>query len=72
MWKSQKHYKHQKLWPVDFTAAGFDIPTAKIGDINKIIKNTYPKKATGLDKIPPKYSKDVSKHYRFSFDEQCK
>ena len=32
----------------------FDIPTAKIEDMNKIIKNINPKKATGPDKIPPK------------------
>ena len=32
----------------------FDIPTAKTEDINKIIKNINPKKATGPDKIPPK------------------
>ena len=35
-------------------ATRFDIPTAKIEDINKIIRNTNPKKATGPDKIPPK------------------
>ena len=32
----------------------FGIPTTKIEDINKIIKNINPKKATGPDKIPPK------------------
>ena len=31
----------------------FDIPTAKTEDINKIIKNINPKKATGPDTIPP-------------------
>ena len=40
--------------PIDFSATRFDIPTAKVEDINKIIKNINPKKATGPDKIPPK------------------
>ena len=35
-------------------ATRFDIPAAKIEDINTIIKNINPKKATGPDKIPPK------------------
>ena len=39
---------------IDSLAIRFDIPTAKIEDINKITKNTNPKKATDLDKIPPK------------------
>ena len=39
---------------IDSPATRFDIPTAKIEDINKIIKNINPKKATGPDKIPPK------------------
>ena len=34
-----------------------DIPTAYIEEINKIIKELDPKKATGLDKIPPKIVK---------------
>ena len=38
-------------------AIRFDIPTAKIRDINKIIKRTNPKKGTGLDRIPPKIVK---------------
>ena len=40
--------------PIDFSATRFDIPTAKVEDINKIIKNINPKKTTGPDKIPPK------------------
>ena len=32
----------------------FDIPHATTEQINKIIKNLNPKKATGPDKIPPK------------------
>ena len=39
---------------IDSPAIRFDIPTAKIEDINKIIKNINPKKATGPDKTPPK------------------
>ena len=39
---------------IDSLSTRFDIPTAKIEDINKIIKNINPKKATGPDKIPPK------------------
>ena len=39
---------------IDSPAIGFDIPTAKIEDINRIIKNINRKKATGPDKIPPK------------------
>ena len=35
----------------------FDIPTAKMEDINKIVKNINPKKATSPDKIPPKIVK---------------
>ena len=38
---------------IDSPATRSDIPTAKIEDINKIIKNINPKKATGPDKIPP-------------------
>ena len=38
---------------IDSPATRFDIPTAKIEDINNIIKNINPKKATGPDKIPP-------------------
>ena len=38
----------------DSPAIRFAIPTAKIEDIKKIIKNTNPKKATGPDKIPQK------------------
>ena len=39
---------------IDSPSTRFDIPTAKTEDINKIIKNINPKKATGPDKIPPK------------------
>ena len=39
---------------IDLPSTRFDIPAAKIEDINKIIKNINPKKATGPDKIPPK------------------
>ena len=42
---------------IDSQVIRFDIPTAKIEDINKIIKNVNPKKATGPDKIPPKIVK---------------
>ena len=38
----------------DLPSTRFVIPTAKIEDINKIIKNINPKKATSPDKIPPK------------------
>ena len=38
---------------IDSPATRSDIPTAKIEDINNIIKNINPKKATGPDKIPP-------------------
>ena len=39
---------------IDSSAIRFDIPTAKIEDINKIIKNINPKKAAGPDNIPLK------------------
>ena len=39
---------------IDSPSTRFDIPTAKIEDINKIIKNINPKKAADPDKIPPK------------------
>ena len=39
---------------IDSPSTRFDVPAAKIEDINKIIKNINPKKATGPDKIPPK------------------
>ena len=42
---------------IDSPAIRSDIPTAKIGDINKIIKRANPKKATCLDRIPPKIVK---------------
>ena len=42
---------------IDSPVIRFDIPTAKIEDINKIIKNINLKKATGPDKIPPKIVK---------------
>ena len=42
---------------IDSPVIRFDIPTAKIEDMNKIIKNINPKKATGPDKIPPKIVK---------------
>ena len=42
---------------IDSPVIRFDIPTAKIEDMNKIIKNIKPKKATGPDKIPPKIVK---------------
>ena len=42
---------------IDSPAIRFDIPTAKIEHINKIIENINPKKATGPDKIPPKMVK---------------
>ena len=35
----------------------FDIPIATTEEINKIIKELDPKKATGIDKIPPKIVK---------------
>ena len=38
----------------DSAATRFDIPSAKMEDINKIIKNINPKKATASDKFPPK------------------
>ena len=39
---------------IDSPAIRFGIPAAKIEDINKIIKNINPKKATCSDKILPK------------------
>ena len=53
-------------------ATRFQTPIAKIEDVNKIIKNINPKKATDPDNIPPKNSKAISIHYRFSFDEHYK
>ena len=53
-----KHYEnHSSIINIknhiDSPATRSDIPTAKIEDINKIIKNINPKKATGPDEIPP-------------------
>ena len=39
---------------IDSPSTRFDIPTAKIEDINKIIKNINPKKATGPGKFHQK------------------
>ena len=47
---------------IDSPVIRFDIATAKIEGINKIIKNINPKKATGPDKIPPKIVKIIDSH----------
>ena len=56
-----KHYKkHQSIETINKICTkkeNFDIPTATTEEINKIIKELDPKKATGLDKIPPKIVK---------------
>ena len=56
-----KHYKnHPSIETINKICTKketFDIPTATTEEINKIIKESDPKKATGLDKIPPKIVK---------------
>ena len=51
---------------IDSPATRFETPTAKIEDINKIIKNINSKKVTDPDKIPLKNSKAINKHYRWT------
>ena len=60
----EKIIKHYKNHPIIETInkictkeENFDIPTANTEEINKIIKELDPKKATGLDKIPSKIVK---------------
>ena len=59
--KIVKHYKnHQSIEKINKICnkkENFDIPTTTTEEINKIIKELGPKKATGLDKIPPKIVK---------------
>ena len=61
MKKIIKHYKNhpsiETINKVYTKKENFDIPTATTEEINKIIKELDPKKATGLDKIPPKIAK---------------
>ena len=56
-----KHYKNhpsiEKINKIGTKNENFDIPTATTKEINKIIKELDPKKATSLDKIPPKIVK---------------
>ena len=53
----KKYENHGSIINIESSAIRFDIPTAKIEDINKIIKNINTKKATGPEKIPPKMVK---------------
>ena len=56
-----KHYKnHPSIETINKICnkkENFDIPTTTTEEINKIIKELDPKKATGLHKIPPKIVK---------------
>ena len=56
-----KHYKnHPNIETINKICNkkdNFDIPTTTTGEINKIIKELDPRKATGLDKILPKIVK---------------
>ena len=56
-----KHYKkHQSIETINKICTkkeNFDIPTATTEEINKIIEELDPKKATDLDTIPPKIVK---------------
>ena len=58
---SIKHYKnHPSIETINKICTkkeNFDIPTATTEEINKIMKELDPKKATGLDKIPSKIAK---------------
>ena len=61
MAKIIKHYKNhpsiERINKICTKKENFDISTATGEKINKIIKELDPKKATGLDKIPPKVVK---------------
>ena len=56
-----KHYKNHPIIEtinnIYTKKENFDIPIATTEEINKIIKELDPEKATGLDKIPPKIVK---------------
>ena len=56
-----KHYKnHPSIETINKICTkkeNFDVPTATTKEINKILKELDPEKATGLDKIPPKIVK---------------
>ena len=59
-----KHYKnHPSIEIINKICTkkeNFDIPTATAKEVNNIIKELSLKKATGLDKIPPKIVKKMS------------
>ena len=59
-----KHYKnHPSIEIINKICTkkeNFDVPTATAKEINNIIKELSLKKATGLDKIPPKIVKKMS------------
>ena len=59
--KILKHYEnHLSVSKIKYNqneTLNFDFPTAKVEDINKIIKSLNPRKATGPDGIPVKILK---------------
>ena len=59
--KMLKHYEnHPSVSKIKYNqnkTLNFDFPTAKVEDINKIIKSLNPRKATGPDGIPVKILK---------------
>ena len=64
-----KILKHQENYPVvsktkcnHNETLSFDFPTAKVEDINKIIKSLNPRKATGSDSIPIKIL-DIARNF---------
>ena len=52
-----KHYRNhpsiETINKIRNEKENFDIPTTTTEEINKIVKRLDPKKATGLDNIPP-------------------
>ena len=52
--KHENHPSVSKIKCKQNETLNFDFPTAKVEDINKIIKSLNPRKATGSDSIPIK------------------
>ena len=55
--KYQNHSSITMINSLNFDKNSFEIPKAKVEEINKFINEINPKKATGPDKIPPKIVK---------------
>ena len=59
----KKYKNHPSIKAIQDTFPGkkeFKIEEAKIEQMNKILRNTNPRKATGRDRIPPKIVKMLS------------